>query len=52
MARPRDWPYLAVIVAVVIAVALFAWSVTTSGEGEPDTWTPATISPPDIYEEP
>ena len=53
MDRPRDWPYLAMSVGLVVAV--FAFTVYIAGApifhdtDTPGTWTPATVAPPVPY---
>ena len=55
MGRPRDWPYLAMIVALVVAVFAFTVYIAAApifhDTDTPGTWTPATVAPAVTYTE-
>ena len=51
MGRPRDWPYLAMIVGLVVAVFAFTAYIAAAPifHDNNDTWSPATVAPPVPY---
>lgn len=55
LSRPRDWPYLAMIVFLVVAVCAFtiyiAFAPLFHDDPEPQKWSPATIAPAVPYQE-
>jgi len=52
LARPRDWPYLAMIVALVALVFAFTAYIAAAPifHDTDTTWTPATVAPAVPYE--